>query len=323
MSVLQVPRYHPLKSPVTASRRALRNSVVGTGILLILAKCSSLVWAQAEYQRGKLLCQLECAEIVESSGLASSHRNPGLLWTHNDSGDLPRIFAFDEQGRHRGECQLRNAEAIDWEDMGSFTLRGGNYLFIADVGDNARKREQYTIYLIDEPDLSVHETPARPLHFRYEDGPHDCEAVALDTGRQVFILVEKVVVPGSPCRVYELSWKSSHPGGPRIARQIGSLKRDQLAVPWVTGLDISPDGRRAVIATYGFVGLEYRCDPQDTWQTAFAKPPREIVLPSLIEGRRQGEAICYGLDGITLYLSSEKHPCPLFVLRPTAQGSPP
>ena len=256
--------------------------------------------------------------------MAASRRHPGLFWTHNDSGDEPRIFAFDEQGRHCGVCRLRGAEAIDWEDMGSFTLRGSHYLFVADVGDNVRKREQYTIYLIAEPDVHNGTAVARPLRFRYEDGAHDCEAVALDTTRQVFILVEKVMVPTFPCRVYELAWKSEHPGEQRIARQIGSLQRDHRTVPWVTGLDISPDGRRAVIATYGSVGLEYPSENlRKRGKTAFAKPPHDIALPGLGEGRRQGEAICYGLDGVTLYLSSEKHPCPLFVIRPAAESSGP
>ena len=34
-------------------------------------------------------------DIPESSGLALSRRTPGLLWTHNDSGNEPFIFAVD------------------------------------------------------------------------------------------------------------------------------------------------------------------------------------------------------------------------------------
>ena len=136
--------------------------------------------------------------------MAASQCQPGLFWTHNDSGDEPRIFAFDEQGRHRGTCRLDGAEAIDWEDMGSFKLRGSSYLFLADVGDNGRKREHYTIYLVAEPGMGQSNVAARPLHFQYEDGSHDCEAVALDTTRQVFILVEKVL--NLTARVVSTSW---------------------------------------------------------------------------------------------------------------------
>jgi hypothetical protein len=279
--------------------------------------------AQITYQRPELVSHLKHDEIVESSGLANSYRHPGLFWTHNDSGDEPRIFAFDEQGNHHGTCRLKGALAVDWEDMGSFTLRGQPYLFVADVGDNTKKREQCTIYLIAEPDVGQPEAVARPLTFRYEDGPMDCEGVALDTTQQVFILVEKVYLPTSPCRVYELAWKPQSSDGLRVARPIGRLQRGRLSVPMVTGLDISADGRRAAIVTYGSVGLAYERTPAESWQAAFAKSPREIALPGVGEGRRQGEAICYGGDGVTLYLTSEKRPCPLFVIRPAVDPSGP
>ena len=71
------------------------------------------------------------------------------------------------------------------------------------------------------------------------------------------------------------------------------------------------------------VGWSTRCEPEETWRDAFAKPPQEIALPGLTEGRRQGEAICYGLDGVSLYLSSEKYPCPLFVIHPAGDFTEP
>src|SRR5688500_17838526 len=37
--------------------------------------------------------------VRESSGLVASRREPGLFWTHNDSGDGPLVYAFDRAGR--------------------------------------------------------------------------------------------------------------------------------------------------------------------------------------------------------------------------------
>ena len=39
--------------------------------------------------------QLEEEELVEASGLARSQRQPGLLWSINDGGSRPRIYALD------------------------------------------------------------------------------------------------------------------------------------------------------------------------------------------------------------------------------------
>jgi hypothetical protein len=294
-----------------------------------LVLMSALVSAREPYGSAELLGHLEHGDIIESSGLAVSHRHGGpqgdLFWTHNDSGDEPRIFALDRTGRHRGTCRLIGAEAVDWEDLGSFALRGRPYLFVADVGDNLKKRDDCTIYLIDEPNLGETTTAARPLRFTYEDGPLDCEAVGLDTAQQVFILVEKVYDSRSSGRVYQLSWNSRPEDGRRVAKRIGSLPRGRLFLPWeaATGMDISPDGRRAVVATYGSKGLEYVRAADESWQDAFAKAPLEIVLPSPVDGRRLGESIAYGLDGVTLYLTSEKKPCPLFAIRPQGVASEP
>jgi hypothetical protein len=299
-------------------------------LLLVIAWSASYA-SETAYGPPESIGHVEHDDLVESSGLAASFRHGGngddgtggeILWTHNDSGDEPRIFAFDSLGRHRGICQLMGAEAIDWEDLGSFTLRGRPYLYVADVGDNAKKREHCTIYLIAEPELGETSASARGLRFTYEDGPLDCEAVALDRTQQVFILVEKAHVPAFPTRVYQLPWKSRPEDGRRVAKRIGSLRRGHFPVPWVTGMDISSDGRRAVLATYSSLGLEYHRQADENWQEAFAKPPREILLPGVGE-RRQGESIAYGRDGITLYLTSERHPCPLFVIRPQGQSSEP
>src|SRR5262245_45647812 len=40
------------------------------------------------------LVNLENRSVNESSGIAASRRNKGILWTHNDSGGGPFVFAF-------------------------------------------------------------------------------------------------------------------------------------------------------------------------------------------------------------------------------------
>src|SRR2546422_11455931 len=56
--------------------------------------------------------------LIESSGVAVSHAYPGVLWTHNDSGDGPYLYATDLRGTDRGALLVPGAQAIDWEDIG-------------------------------------------------------------------------------------------------------------------------------------------------------------------------------------------------------------
>src|SRR5262245_52674772 len=101
------------------------------------------------------LVNLENQDIKESSGIAASRRNADIFWTHNDSGDGPFIYAFDRQGKHRGVWRVAGAKAIDWEDMavGPGPRRGQSYLYLGDIGDNSRKRDQITVYRVAEPGL--------------------------------------------------------------------------------------------------------------------------------------------------------------------------
>src|SRR5215208_316535 len=64
----------------------------------------------------QVLATLQEPAVNESSGIAASRLDPGLFWTHNDSGDDPFIYAFDREGKRRGVWRVRQAEARDWED---------------------------------------------------------------------------------------------------------------------------------------------------------------------------------------------------------------
>jgi hypothetical protein len=56
-------------------------------------------------------------EASELSGLAASRSRPRVLWTHNDSGDRPRVFALRPDGSLLADLGVPGAEAVDWEDI--------------------------------------------------------------------------------------------------------------------------------------------------------------------------------------------------------------
>src|SRR5215207_9736579 len=63
---------------------------------------------------------LQAPPKQESSGLAISRRSPDILWTHDDSGGAPVLYAVDTSGRKRGSLRVRGVKNEDWEDMASF-----------------------------------------------------------------------------------------------------------------------------------------------------------------------------------------------------------
>lgn len=125
--------------------------------------------------------------VRESSGVAVSRRNPGVLWTHNDSGDGPTLYATDLSGRDRGMVHVLGAEAVDWEDIavGPCPERDAWCVFIADTGDNEERRPGAALYVLPEPDLAggtARGAEARRIVVEFAGGPRDVEALAVDGG---------------------------------------------------------------------------------------------------------------------------------------------
>ena len=197
-------------------------------------------------------------KIRESSGVAVSRSHPGVLWTHNDSGDGAFLYAINISGDLLGVFHVRGAQTEDWEDLslGPCPDRSGSCLYIADIGDNSQRRKSVRIYVVPEPDPpegspwqdTLETAPARELVFKYPDRPHDAEALFVDPqGRANVITKGK----SGPVRRFVL---------PRAAFQRDSttailvdtlpIRPQRTLGRLVTGASISPSGRRVVVRTY-------------------------------------------------------------------------
>jgi len=266
-----------------------------------------------QYGLARRIARFADKRINESSGIARSIANPGMFWTHNDSGDVPRLFLFDREGKTRATLVIEGAEAEDWEDMASFEREGRGYLLIGDFGDNRARRDRCTLYLVPEPKIKVggeavvvKAGPSVTIPFVYEDGPRDCEALAVDPANGTIYLISKT--RDANCTVYSLPWPAGEAGTVLTARSAAKQK-----IAKTTAMDISPDGSRAIVLTYG-EAYEFVRGESETWSEAFARKGRFVAMP----GRKQGEAICYGADGITLYLTSEGEFRPLWEKPPVS-----
>lgn len=258
------------------------------------------------YGDGISLAEIPSDPIKESSGLARGRNGGDVFWTHNDSGAGPILYAFNAAGDLRAEVTLTGVRNQDWEDMSSFSHDGSNYLMVGAVGDNDNKRENYSIHILLEPTISSEGAKAiasvpvlSTINFMYEDGPHNCESIAMDpAGRTIYLATKHTKESGITPAIYALDWPMLSTTDQVIARRTATLDIPSQA----TAMDIAQDGRRAVVLTYQDA-YEFVRRRDETWAEAFRGSPREIVMPR----RLQGESICYGVgnDDKTLYLTSE------------------
>jgi len=254
---------------------------------------------------------LQSDELNESSGVAVVGDQ---IWSHNDSGDSPRLFIFDRSGRSVGQIRVAGARAIDWEDMCAFTRDHRQFVAVGDVGDNSSGRSSVQIYVIEVPSEVSAATPssglksttlplAAELQVTYPTGPVNCESLAYDPLTQAFVLATKEL---TRCRLFSVPVGSLTGKYPVEAQQIG-----RLVLPLVTGGDISPDGRQMVLSTYGPACLLKRCSEpgrEQEWLTEGDEAVKIVAVPA----RKQGESICFSHDARQLFLTSEFLPTPLF-----------
>lgn len=245
--------------------------------------------------------------ITEASGLAASRRQPGVLYTHNDSGDVGRFFAVGPDGRTRATFQLAGVRAVDWEDLAlAPDARGVASVWLADIGDNRAQRPAVTVYRVDEPEVARGDAtlPADAYRLRYPDGAHDAEALLVAPGGRLVVATKTYT--GSSA-VYATP-DPPGPGREQLLRRVADLRFaltgssggpsvvGQLAV---TGGDLSADGSQVVLRTYTDAYL-WPVPAADV-TAAFAGPPRRVALPP----QRLGEAVTFSPDGSALLVTSE------------------
>jgi hypothetical protein len=103
--------------------------------------------------------------LSETSGLIVT--GPNTLWSHNDSGDDPKLYAFDTTGTLQRTLVLRNAGNVDWEEITQDTQ---GRVYVGDFGNNSNNRTNLRIYRIPPPDqVSGDSVTAEIIDFDYPD----------------------------------------------------------------------------------------------------------------------------------------------------------
>ncbi|MGQ0844819.1 MAG: WD40 repeat domain-containing protein [Sporichthyaceae bacterium] len=251
---------------------------LGAGVL-------SLGLAGAAAGESKVAFRFEDQRITESSGLAQSLGDANLVWTHNDSGDAPRIYGVDNRsGRTVATLDLTDAPARDWEGMATCRDGAEATIWVGDIGDNIDAWKTYRLLAVNEPaaprDGAVDFTR---YDVQYGDGKaRDAEALLCHPTTGRLYLVSKEAEGG----VFQ---------GPSALRrgQVNRFAKIASAPSTVTDGVFLADGRHAVLRGYRQAWV---VDVENGWKVvATFYPPLQI----------QGETVALAADGRALLFGSE------------------
>ena len=277
---------------------------MGKKMRLSLALLLAAQWAfgqgsAAVFGERQICGSVDNPAINEASGLVASERNAGYFWTHNDSGDGPRVFLVDDSAHCKATWYLQGINAYDWEDIGMMERSGDDYLLIGDIGDNRGVRPYVQVHVIKEPDLpaaiptsdSLSIGEVRSFTLQYEDGPRDAESLFFDPIDERLYVISKrdleVGVYATPLP----EW----PVDTLVLRKVCVLPHT-----FITAAAINSDGTEVLIKNLLNV-FYWKRRPGETMGDMFSRPA--IVQPYRPEP--QGEAITFARDGSGYYTIGE------------------
>lgn len=235
--------------------------------------------------------------LKEISGLEKL--NDSILIAINDGGNPPDLYLLNLSGEIVKTIHVKNAENRDWEDLTS----DGEFLYIADIGNNKNDRKDLCIYKVRMSGLeNTNEVSAEKISFRYSDQDSfppkknlrnfDAEAIAYKDGKLLLFTKNRTKPFNGISKIYEIP---SAPG------QYSVSSTDQLLIGssgWMedalTGADIADD--HYYLITYNRI-------------LVYVKENGEWTLKNQIRHRilSQTETIKLFSSNI-LYFTDEKHP---------------
>src|SRR3989344_4526337 len=234
--------------------------------------------------------------VPESSGVVASRVYSGIYWMIGDSDQAARIYATNASGFIKKSFDVLGSTNIDWEDI---ALDENNNIWISDTGDNAQARADYILYKAAEPDpFGAAATVTAAAHrFIYPDGAKDSEATFIWGG--IPYIIQK---RPTNARVY--AFPEINPSVTVTLNFIGEFNN---ANNWITGADISRDGKRLALINDGsdFHWIIERDASSSSIADFFNSPTRQwrIQFP-----QEQAEAITFINNTYDLLITSEYDP---------------
>lgn len=237
------------------------------------------------------------AGLVEISGIAASRVHTDVLYAHNDSGDVARIFLMGTDGTEKNVVSVTGATAVDWEDIAVGPCPSGSCVFVGDIGDNGKSRTDIVLYRMPEPSLTATSVSASAYPLQYPDGPHDAETLLVDGAGAVYVVTKETL---GAVQLFAFGIPAA-PGTTMVGRSVARITPPTLGIPAVTGGDfLGGPCPRMLLRTYAGVLLFEGI--QGEGPTELARRGYRTLRAPL---EQQGEAIAFSADGKSIFTASE------------------
>jgi hypothetical protein len=237
--------------------------------------------------RASVAGQLSDPALTEISGLARGRRDESVLWAHEDSGSKADVYALTLGGTVRRTFRLSGVQPKDWEDMavGPGPRPGISYLYLGDIGDNGKKRDEIVVHRVPEPAVTdggmTTLSGVESIRLRYPDGRYNSEAMAVGADGTIYVITKS-----SGTRVY----MAPFPQSTTAVTTMQQVPAGTLAPKTdMSGADIRMDGRALIVRGYR-TAWTWPIALGESMATTLARTP--CTTPTY-RPEQQGEAIAF------------------------------
>ncbi|MCO5948354.1 hypothetical protein [Mucilaginibacter flavidus] len=243
---------------------------------------------------------LSRTDLVEISGVAASRLNPGILYIHNDSGNLNQVYLTDVTGADKGTLNLTPVSNRDWEDIavGPGPVAGKSYVYVADIGDNDSKYKSIFIYRFVEPDLAgkikpvVNIDTVDKIELKYPEGPRNAETLMVDPQTKDIYIASK---ESNTSKIYVASYPQNTSAVTVMTPVV------KLLFNKATGGDISPDGTEILLRSKEIVWY-WKLSAGTSISAGLLTKPHHAPYAN---NEPQGEGIGFAADGSGYFTTTE------------------
>jgi hypothetical protein len=178
------------------------------------------------------------SSLKEISAIEKTFKS-STLWVIEDAGNNNHLYGLDSKGKISKDLQIENIQNIDWEDLTSDSL--GN-IYIGDFGNNSKKRKNFAIYKVSNPENASAVTTAKVISFKLPKSMKSEDFESFFLFNDNFYIFSK---DHKKCKLFSIPNKI----GDHEASYISEVKLKGKNTK-VTSADISDDGKTVVLLNH-------------------------------------------------------------------------
>lgn len=202
---------------------------------------------------GQLEVKAKLPKILEEVSGIQYDARLDAFWMLNDSGNKPSVYLVTEQGKILRELKI-DANNNDWEDI---TVDKQGNLYVGNFGNNRNNRKNLHIIKIKKEDLeSDNKIAIERIYFHFPEQKkfppkkkkmyYDVEGFFEWNGN--FYVFTKSRVPNKIGRTF--LYRVPNKVGNHWAERIADFTTCPGKGCWITGADISKDGKKVVLLNH-------------------------------------------------------------------------